>query len=123
MIDNTDVDPSALARLRRMGGPEFVVKMIDLFIEEIPSRLAAARQGEQVGNWTAVADGAHSIKSSAMNFGAQTLSEIALKIEMDARAGKTAEIPTLLRKLEQAYQTAKVWLDNQTPFGQQQRNR
>ena len=113
MSDYIGIDPEALARLERMGGPDFVKKMITLFLEEAPERLAAARQGEQSGDHTAVADAAHSLKSSAQNFGASKLSSIAEEIEMLARANHLENLPTLLHDLEQAYSTVRSWLEGQ----------
>jgi HPt (histidine-containing phosphotransfer) domain-containing protein len=113
MSDYTGVDPRGLARLQKIGGPLFVRKMIDLFLEEAPDRLAAARRGEQAGDLVAVGDAAHSLKSSAQNFGAGRLSRIAGDIELRARANGCENLSTLLGEMEAAYSTAKAWLESE----------
>ena len=113
MSDYTGIDPKRLEQLHRMGGPDFVKKMIELFLEEAPDRLGAARRGEQAGDITAVAEAAHSLKSSALNFGANRLSNIAEKIELQARANACESLPAMLKDLEDAYSTAQAWLERE----------
>lgn len=113
MSDYTGIDPTGLARLQKMGGPLFVGKMIALFLEEAPGRLAAARKGEEEGDLAAVAEATHSLKSSALNFGATRLSNLAAKIEMQARENTWENLSTLLNDLEGAYNTVKAWLESE----------
>ena len=113
MSDYTGIDPTGLERLNRMGGALFVRKMIDLFLKEAPDRLAAARKGEQAGDLVAVAEATHSLKSSAQNFGASRLSNIAERIELRARADNRENLATLLSDLEGAYSTARAWLEHE----------
>jgi HPt (histidine-containing phosphotransfer) domain-containing protein len=113
MSDYTGIDPTGLERLNRMGGPVFVRKMIDLFLNEAPDRLAAARKGEEAGDLVAVEEATHSLKSSALNFGASHLSNIAERIELRARANNSENLATLLNDLEEAYRNARVWLERE----------
>ena len=113
MSDSSDIDPAGLARLNRLGGPAFVRKMIDAFLEEVPERLAAARKGEQTGDHAAIAAAAHSIKQSAYNFGATRVNRIAEKLDLAVRSNNIDNLSTLLDDLEQAYSTAKSWLESQ----------
>ena len=113
MSDYSGIDPAGLARLNKIGGPSFVKKMIDLFLEEAPERLSDARRGEQTGDLAAIADAAHSLKSSAQNFGANGLSRIAAEIEARARANRWENLSILLSDIETAYHTARVWLESE----------
>jgi HPt (histidine-containing phosphotransfer) domain-containing protein len=113
MSDITGIDPQGLARLNKMGGADFVCKMIDLFLGEAPERLNAARNGEKAGDLDAVAGAAHSLKSSAQNFGANGLARLAEKIEIQAHSKNCENLGDLLRDLEQAFAAVKVWLEGQ----------
>ena len=113
MSNHTGIDPAGLARLHKIGGPSFVKQMIDIFLEEVPGRLAAARNGEQTGDHAAIAEAAHSIKQSAHNFGATSLSIIAQKIDVSVRAKDTANLSAMVNDLEQAFTAAKSWLEDQ----------
>ncbi len=113
MSDYPGIDPTGLERLNRIGGALFVRKMIDLFLKEAPERLTAARRGEQAGDLIAVAEATHSLKSSAQNFGASLLSNIAGRIELSARANNCENLATSLSDLERAYGTARAWLERE----------
>ena len=113
MNDSSGIDPTGLARLNKIGGPVFVRRMIDLFLEEAPDRLAAARKGEETGDLTAVAEAAHSLKSSAQNFGASGLSRIAAEIESRMQSNQCENLSSLLDEIEAAYDTARTWLERE----------
>jgi HPt (histidine-containing phosphotransfer) domain-containing protein len=113
MSDFTGINPQGLARLNKLGGPAFVIKMIDLFLGEIPERLSAARRGEQAGDLHAVGEAAHAIRSSAHNFGGDNLAFLAQKIEGMTRLNNCENLPELLDNLEQTYAVAKTWLESQ----------
>ena len=113
MNDIPGIDPQGLVRLNKIGGPDFVGQMIDLFLEEAPERLVAAREAEQAGDIGAVADAAHALKSSARNFGAERLADLAENLEITARSKSGENISALLHDLEQAYPPVKAWLEIQ----------
>ena len=113
MNDEPGIDPQGLVRLKRIGGAEFVCQMIALFLEEIPDRLSAAREGEKSGDLNAVADAAHSIKSSARNFGANHFGDLAENIELTMRSQCGENTSALLGELEQAFSPVKAWLETQ----------
>jgi len=113
MSDLTGIDPQALARLNKIGGPDFVRKMINLFLEEAPKRLSAARNGERAGNLKAIADAAHSLKSSAGNFGADRLALTSEKIELLTRSNSSENLSSLLNDLDQEFAEIKAWLESQ----------
>lgn len=113
MSDPTGIDPQGLARLNKIGGPAFVTKMIDLFLEEAPTRLGAAREAHRAGDLSGVAEAAHSLKSSARNFGAEGLALAAEKVEFLTRAHSSENLPQLLDELDQSYAATKTWLESQ----------
>lgn len=110
------LNPAVLARLRRLG-PDFPGKLIVLFLEHTPGRLDAALAGGKSGDWKAVEDAAHSLKSSAGNLGAGRLYEAAERTELAAAEARAAgengkrELDTLLSGLEAAYREARDRLE------------
>jgi HPt (histidine-containing phosphotransfer) domain-containing protein len=101
-----------LARLEDIGGRDFVVEMIDLFLQVAPQRLDDARRGEQAGDLEAIAKAAHSLKSSAGNLGADAVQELAEQVEQLASACAAEAVSPLLRRLEQAFAESKVRLES-----------
>jgi len=113
MSDFTGIDPEGLARLNKIGGPGFVRKMIDLFLDDAPKRLSAARNAERAGDLATIAEAAHSLKSSAGNFGAERLALTAQKIEFLTRANSSENLSRLLSDLDQAFAETREWLVSQ----------
>jgi len=101
------LDPAALARLREWGGEKLLSQMIRLFLENSPSRMdqirAGARQGGDIGE---AEQGAHSLKSSAANLGAEELRGLAAAMEGHAADGDHAAVAGLLDDVEGAYARA-----------------
>lgn len=113
MSNPNGIDPQGLARLKRIGGPAFVKQMIDLFLKEAPDRMRAARDGEKAGDLNAVTEATHSLKSSARNFGADSLASLAEKIEIMTRSNSSENLSGLLADLERAYAAARTWLESE----------
>lgn len=107
------LDPGVITRLEKLGAG-FPRKLIALFLEHTPRRLDTAMAGGRAGDWKAVEDAAHSLKSSAGNLGAVRLRELADRVEAaaSAAAGRTqgagdADLAALLAELEEAYARTK----------------
>jgi len=105
------VDPAAVERLKRLGGNEFVVKMIDLFSSYAAEKLTAAQQALSADNLTGLADAVHPIKSSAGNVGAVQVQELAKQIEHQARQSDRAGLADRVTELERAFLGSKSELE------------
>ncbi len=100
------IERHAIDRIAGVGGSELVVKMIDLFLQNAPLRLAAANQGQRDGDLKAVEHAAHSLRSSSGNLGAQRVQELAALVEELAGAGRADAVGVALAGLEDAVTTA-----------------
>jgi signal transduction histidine kinase/CheY-like chemotaxis protein len=82
------LDRKVLAGLRALGGGdnEFVIEMIDLFIEQSPRNLEVMRAALDVGDLPAIAKAAHNMKSSSAYLGARRLSDLCSQLEQKANA-------------------------------------
>lgn len=108
--DDSQWDDAAIDRLRKLGGNDLLGKMIDLFLQGAPKRIAAARAGEQAGDWTAVGHATHALKSSAANVGARRLSQLCEQIELLANQNNGPAIPPLLPELEVTFEQVRARL-------------
>lgn len=105
------VDGRTLDRLRRLGGNELVLKMIDLFSLHVESVIAQGFAAFDSGDLDGLERAAHSIKSSAGNLGAMEVRHLAEEIEeAAAHAGDRAILQQLMSGLAQAFQRAKARL-------------
>jgi HPt (histidine-containing phosphotransfer) domain-containing protein len=74
-------DINALKRLERFGGPALREEITKLFLQEAPSRIAAARAGLAAGNIDAVRSVAHMLKSSSGQMGAVGMQRMCEQLE------------------------------------------
>lgn len=117
-MDSRDyLDRNVISRLEKLG-TGFPRKLITLFLEHTPRRLDTAIAGGRAGDWKAVEDAAHSLKSSAGNLGAVRLRDLADRVENAAAAGragggalgKVEGLDALLAEMEDAYAKTRAIL-------------
>ena len=100
------VDSAQLERLTEWGGVELQGKMIGLFLTHATERLEQIREGLSGSSPEKAETGAHTLKSSAGNVGAQRVQRLAQDAESLAEAGKMDELQALLPSLEEEFDTA-----------------
>lgn len=83
------IDPEVLEDLRELLGDE-VDRLIDVFLEDTPRLLASLENAVDGPDYAALREAAHSLKSSAANLGAMSLSAAARRIESGARERELA---------------------------------
>ncbi len=93
MPDDSDLDPRAIARLRRLGGDRLLREMLRLFLQHAPGSIAAAVAAHRDGDLRGVEQAVHSLKSSAGNVGARAVQELAGTVEQLAESAQSAEGP------------------------------
>jgi HPt (histidine-containing phosphotransfer) domain-containing protein len=106
------LEHSALDRLREWGGEKLLGQMIRLFLANAPGRMTQIREGIGGGDIKESEKGAHSLKSSAANVGAQQVRAIAADMERAAAGGDTAAVSALLPSLESAFSQAVTALES-----------
>jgi HPt (histidine-containing phosphotransfer) domain-containing protein len=80
-IDGPAGDDAAVERLAGFGGPTLVQRMVMVFLEDVPRRLAALRSALDRGDVSAARAVGHSLKSSCAQLGAPTMHALSLAIE------------------------------------------
>ncbi len=96
------LDTSALDELRECdgGANTLVAELIDIYLADTPSRLAAVRTAFDVGDATAMGREAHALKSSCAQLGARFMSDCCRQLETLGRAGSLAGAGELLSMLD-----------------------
>jgi HPt (histidine-containing phosphotransfer) domain-containing protein len=103
MTDSQIIDPQALERLREWGGDKLAGQMVRLFLKNSGTRMDQIRAGVDGSDLEEAERGAHSLKSSAANIGAELLRTLATRMESAALEGNAAEALSMLPALESAY--------------------
>ena len=110
-IDPTIIDPAALQRLEDWGGTSLSKEIVRLFLENGPTRVDQIRGAMDGDDLDAPERGAHSLKSSAANVGAQLLQKVASELELAASVGDVNRVRDLIPNLEQAFAQAAQELE------------
>ena len=110
-IDPTIIDPAALQRLEDWGGTSLSKEIVRLFLENGPTRVDQIRGAMDGDDLDAPERGAHSLKSSAANVGAQLLQKVASDLELAASVGDVNRVRDLIPNLEQAFAQAAQELE------------
>ena len=105
-IDTTIIDPAALERLEKWGGPSLSNEIVQLFLENGPSRMDQIRAAVDGEDLDEPERGAHSLKSSAANVGAQHVQRVASEVELAASGGDLQRVRDLIPNLEEAFAQA-----------------
>jgi HPt (histidine-containing phosphotransfer) domain-containing protein len=101
-VPEAEVDTTAFERLRALGGPALLARMIELYLENAPKRLEILLRGEGRADWAEMERAAHSLKSSSANLGFHRLGELAQEIETMAERKVEAPMAMLRARLEAA---------------------
>lgn len=112
MTDSEVIDPEALERLREWGGDKLAAQMVRLFLKNSGARMDQIRDGVGRGDPDEAERGAHSLKSSAANIGAETLRTLATRIESAALEQNVEGMSDILPHLEAAYTTVMTTLES-----------
>jgi signal transduction histidine kinase/DNA-binding NarL/FixJ family response regulator/HPt (histidine-containing phosphotransfer) domain-containing protein len=102
------LDQAILSELREMppsNGVSMLRELIDLFLESAPKCLA--RISQSADDPPQLAFHAHALKSMSLNLGAKRVIELSQKIEELARANTLADLPSVLRELDSAFNQTK----------------
>jgi len=111
MTDSQIIDPQALDRLREWGGDKLAGQMVRLFLKNSGTRMDQIRVGVDGSDLEEAERGAHSLKSSAANIGAELLRTLATRMESAALEGNGDGAKSLLPQLETAYSEAMKELE------------
>lgn len=105
------VEDAALERLLRIGGQEFVLEMIGLFLHHAPERIRTARAALEAGDPQTLYRAAHSLKSTSGNLGARRLQAAAARVEARAAEEDLEAVPPLLEDVAALYEDVKDRLE------------
>ncbi len=99
------VDLDVLASLSEVGGKgrSLLVRLIGIFLDDIPIRIAALQTAVLDGDVAGVNYAAHSMKGSCSSLGASKMAIICGRFEVAGKSGKLEGCQVLLDELEAEY--------------------
>jgi HPt (histidine-containing phosphotransfer) domain-containing protein len=109
------IDRATLDALASTTDREFVVELIDTFLEDAPQLLASLNTALGAGDAEAFRRAAHSLKSNGASLGAMTFSASAKDLEMMGKAGDLqgaqTKVEGLRAEFERVLQALKDYKD------------
>lgn len=107
------LDPAALENLRETTGdtPEFLVELIDTFLEDAPQLLGDLQKALDKEDAAGVRLAAHSLKSNGAEFGATIFSDLCRQLEMLGRSGQLAGAEALLIQVNKEFANVRAALE------------
>jgi HPt (histidine-containing phosphotransfer) domain-containing protein len=107
------LDPAALENLRETvgGDVEFMVELMNTFLEDAPRMLTDMDQALQSGDATVLRRSAHSLKSNSAEFGAMDLSELCRELEALSKDGSIAGAEELVGRIKAEFSDVKAALE------------
>ncbi len=100
------IDQSVFDDLKAAAGEEFVVELVDAFLEDAPQMLLSLREALSTGDTDSFRRAAHSMKSNASTFGAAALADASRNLEL----GGLPSDDTALNALQTEFDCAAVEL-------------
>ncbi|WP_413873885.1 response regulator [Albidovulum sp.] len=116
-------DATAMARLLdTIGGDrEALAELVESFLEEGPALIDRIGRAAVAGDAEALRQAAHTMKSSAADFGAMPLSRLCATLETQGRSGRTEGAEALAAEAAASYRAAaaalNVYMSNHGPQG------
>ena len=92
-------------------GEDFLVELIDVYLDDTPVRLAQLRQALDGGDAETMTREAHTLKSSSANVGAMTLSALAQQVELAGRNGQTDSVAVEVGRMSAIFARVKTILE------------
>ena len=105
------IDRSILASLRELQGedePDIVAELAQMFVEEVPLRLAELREAVEVGDASSVERIAHTLKGSTGSMGAVRMETICSGLEEMGRSEELAGALELISRLKEEFGRVRV---------------
>ena len=109
-MNEEPIDLAVYSELQATTGPEFVVELVDTFLEEAPGMLSELRNARADGDAERFRQAAHSLKSNANIFGAVRLGAQARELELKGLDADPIGDEAALADLEATYASTSAAL-------------
>ncbi len=110
-MNENPIDLAVYSELQDTTGPEFVLELVDTFLEEAPGMLSELRNARADSNAEGFRQAAHSLKSNANIFGAVSLAAQARELELKGLDADPIRDEAALAELEATYADTSAALE------------
>jgi HPt (histidine-containing phosphotransfer) domain-containing protein len=104
------LEADALQNLRDLGGEDFLIEVIDLFLADAPTLLTSLRGSLERRDTEELRRAAHTLKSNGSTLGATAFAILCRTVEQRAKDGHLDGMSRLVDQIEQQYRTLQETL-------------
>jgi CheY-like chemotaxis protein/HPt (histidine-containing phosphotransfer) domain-containing protein/anti-sigma regulatory factor (Ser/Thr protein kinase) len=97
------LEAAALQNLRDLGGDEFLVEVVDVFLADAPVLITSLRSSLERHETEELRRAAHTLKSNGSTLGAAAFAELCRTVEQHAKDGRLDGVSQLVDRIEQEY--------------------
>jgi CheY-like chemotaxis protein/HPt (histidine-containing phosphotransfer) domain-containing protein len=108
------LDESVLEGLRALGDASLLAELVELFVDEAPSRLMALRNAVEDEDAGTVEQTAHTLKGSCSNMGAWRMANLCAELQELGSSGELTATSELLDQLQAEFDRVRATLEEQT---------
>jgi HPt (histidine-containing phosphotransfer) domain-containing protein len=99
------LEAAALQNLRDIGGEEFLIEVVDVFLADAPALITSLRSSLERRDTEELRRAAHTLKSNGSTLGAIVFAELCRVVEQHAKDGRLDGVSQLVGQIEQDYRT------------------
>jgi PAS domain S-box-containing protein len=104
------LEAAALQSLRDLGGVEFLIEVVDLFLADAPALVTSLRSSLERQDTKELRRVAHTLKSNGSTLGATVFAKLCRTVEQDAKDGRLGGVSLLVDQIEHEYRTLQETL-------------
>ncbi|MDP8264971.1 MAG: Hpt domain-containing protein [Candidatus Aceula lacicola] len=94
---------------RIQGDKELLVELVEIFLDDCPSKIDDIKECFKVNNFDQLAEVAHSAKGAAANIGAKKLWKTFLVTEEAAKSATAEQSEELVKRIDQEFDELKQY--------------
>lgn len=102
-MSKQQIDRATFEVLKHESGADFIVELIDTFLEDGPKLIGELKSALRAGDAETFRRAAHSLKSNGATFGALEFSQLARDLEMVGKEKRLAEAGDRIQTLERTF--------------------
>jgi PAS domain S-box-containing protein len=99
------LDPAALQNLRDLGGAEFFIEVVDVFLADAPALMTSLRSSLERQDADELRRAAHTLKSNGSTLGAVAFAELCRVVEQHAKDSRLDGVAQDVERIEHEFRT------------------
>ncbi len=110
--NSSPIDETVMAEWRRMGGEDFLARMLQQFVRDATQCVTKVEQAVEQGDPSALSDAAHGLKGICQNIGAHRLAKIAGNLERQSHANSLEMVEGAVTGIREELQAIDLVVSN-----------